>query len=96
MPEPLRLTGIPASPGYAEGPLFDLDGVAGSYEPRPTAGEEKIALEAAISNTADRLAALIAASEGEAADMLEFQLAMLEDEALTGPAFAGIARGTAG
>ena len=31
MSGPLRLTGTPASGGYAEGPIFCLDGDAASY-----------------------------------------------------------------
>jgi phosphotransferase system enzyme I (PtsI) len=95
MPEPLKLQGIPASAGYAEGPLFDLDRVAARYIAKGSAADEKTALEAAIAVALAKLATLIAASEGDAADILEFQLTMLEDDALTGPAFAHIAEGTA-
>ncbi|UVK39142.1 phosphoenolpyruvate--protein phosphotransferase [Mesorhizobium sp. AR10] len=93
MPEPLRLQGISASAGYAEGPLFDLDRVAAQYASKVTAADEKAALETAIGIATGRLATLIATSEGDAADILEFQVAMLEDDALTGPAFAAIAAG---
>ena len=31
MHRPHRLTGVPASAGYAEGPLFDLDGQILAY-----------------------------------------------------------------
>lgn len=93
MPEPLRLQGISASAGYAEGPLFDLDRVAAPYTGKATVAEEKAALETAIGIATGRLAALIEATEGDAAEILEFQLAMLEDDALTGPAFAAILPG---
>ncbi|RWQ41812.1 MAG: phosphoenolpyruvate--protein phosphotransferase [Mesorhizobium sp.] len=93
MPEPLRLKGISASAGYAEGPLFNLDPVAARYAGKATAAEEKAALDTAIGIATGRLTALIEASEGDAADILEFQIAMLEDDALTGPAFAAIAAG---
>lgn len=93
MPEPLRLQGISASAGYAEGPLFDLDRTTAPYAGKATAAEEKAALETAIGAATGRLAALIEASEGDAADILEFQLALLEDDALTGPAFAAIPSG---
>jgi len=93
MPEPLRLQGISASAGYAEGPLFNLDRGPARYTGKATAGEEKAALEAAIASATDRLATLIETADGEAAGILEFQLAMLEDEALTGPAFAAIPSG---
>ncbi|MER9489074.1 phosphoenolpyruvate--protein phosphotransferase [Mesorhizobium sp. M0563] len=95
MPEPLRLQGISASAGYAEGPLFDLDQAAVRYVRKATAADEKAALEVAISIAAGRLATLIETSDSEAAGILEFQLAMLEDDALTGPAFSHIAEGMA-
>ncbi|WP_287263173.1 phosphoenolpyruvate-utilizing N-terminal domain-containing protein, partial [Mesorhizobium sp.] len=93
MPEPLKLKGIPASAGYAEGPLFNLDPVVSRYRSKATAADERLALETAIGTATGRLAKLIQATEGDAADILEFQLAMLEDDALTGPAFAAIAAG---
>ncbi|MER8483451.1 phosphoenolpyruvate--protein phosphotransferase [Mesorhizobium sp. M1322] len=93
MPEPLRLKGIPASAGYAEGPLFNLDPVVSRYGRKATAADERLALETAIGTARGRLATLIEATEGDAADILEFQIAMLEDDALTGPAFAAIAAG---
>ncbi|MBM2710785.1 phosphoenolpyruvate--protein phosphotransferase [Mesorhizobium caraganae] len=93
MPEPLRLQGISASAGYAEGPLFNLDRGPARYTGKATAGEEKAALEAALAGATDRLATLIETADEEAAGILEFQLAMLEDEALTGPAFAAIPSG---
>ncbi|MEO5759939.1 MAG: phosphoenolpyruvate--protein phosphotransferase [Mesorhizobium sp.] len=93
MPEPLRLQGISASAGYAEGPLFEFDRLATTYTAKGSVIDEKAALETAIGIAKDRLAALIKTSEGDAADILEFQIAMLEDDALSGPAFASIASG---
>ncbi|RWK41313.1 phosphoenolpyruvate--protein phosphotransferase [Mesorhizobium sp.] len=93
MPEPLKLKGIPASAGYAEGPLFNLEPVVARYRSKATAADERLALETAIGAATGRLAKLIQATEGDAADILEFQLAMLEDDALTGPAFDAIAAG---
>ncbi|ESY68330.1 phosphoenolpyruvate--protein phosphotransferase [Mesorhizobium sp. M0051] len=93
MSGPLRLQGISASAGYAEGPLFDLDRIAASYVCKETADDEKAALESAIGSAAARLAALIQTADGDAADILEFQIAMLEDDALSRPAFAAIETG---
>lgn len=93
MPEPLRLQGISASAGYAEGPLFDLDSTALSYVGKATAADEKAALETAIGIATARLGALIRTADNGAADILEFQIAMLEDDALSSPAFAAIAAG---
>ncbi|MER9952360.1 phosphoenolpyruvate--protein phosphotransferase [Mesorhizobium sp. M0047] len=93
MSEPLRLQGISASAGYAEGPLFDFDRIAASYVGKETADDEKAALETAIGSAAARLAALIQTADDDAADILEFQIAMLEDDALSRPAFAAIGAG---
>ncbi len=93
MPAPLRLKGIPASAGYAEGPLHSLDHVGATYSPSGLPDMEKAALEAAVGAAIAGLAGLIETSEGDAAEILEFQIAMLEDDALTGPAFAAIAGG---
>ncbi|RJT42653.1 phosphoenolpyruvate--protein phosphotransferase [Mesorhizobium waimense] len=90
MPGPLRLQGISASAGYAEGPLFRLDRTALHYTVKATAADEKAALEAAIGMATGRLGALIETADSEAAGILEFQIAMLEDDALSGPAFAAI------
>lgn len=89
----LSLTGIPASGGYAEGPIFRLDNDAASYVPKGSAAAEALALETAIETASKQLAALISGSTGEAADMLEFQLAMLADGSLSEPAFAAIEAG---
>jgi phosphoenolpyruvate-protein phosphotransferase (PTS system enzyme I) len=96
MSGPLRLSGTPASGGYAEGPIFCLDGGAASYVPKGSAAAEAQTLKAAIEAASERLAVLAAASTGEAADMLEFQSAMLADDSLSTPAFDAInAGGTA-
>ncbi|RUU93447.1 phosphoenolpyruvate--protein phosphotransferase [Mesorhizobium sp. M7A.F.Ca.MR.176.00.0.0] len=93
MPEPLRIKGISASAGYAEGPLFDLDQTVGSYVGKETADDEKAALETAIGIATGRLTAMIGMAEGDAADILEFQIAMLQDDALSSPAFTAIRSG---
>ncbi|MFD1985225.1 phosphoenolpyruvate--protein phosphotransferase [Mesorhizobium newzealandense] len=93
MPASLRLQGISASAGYAEGPLFDLDRIAIAYACKENTADEKAALETAIAIATGRLTALIEKADGDAADILEFQIAMLEDDALSGPAFAEIDAG---
>lgn len=90
MSEPRRLQGISASAGYAEGPLFDLDQTVVSYVGKETPDDEKAALETAIAIAAGRLAVLIEMAVGDAADILEFQIAMLGDDVLSSPAFAAI------
>ncbi|NUS22199.1 MAG: phosphoenolpyruvate--protein phosphotransferase [Mesorhizobium sp.] len=89
----MRIDGIPASPGYAEGPVFDLDRPPAAYQRKATATEERAALEAAIGKAVGRLAALVDTVDGDAADILEFHIAMLEDDALSGPALASIGSG---
>lgn len=87
------LAGTPASPGYAEGPLFPIDGGEAHYEAKASPDAERAALEQAIADAADALSALAGEASGDAADMLEFQLAMLSDEALAAPAFDAIVAG---
>ncbi|MDX8466468.1 phosphoenolpyruvate--protein phosphotransferase [Mesorhizobium sp. VK23B] len=89
----MRIEGIPASPGYAEGPLVDLDRPPAAYEAKASAAEEKAALKAAIGKAVSRLTTLIEAADGDAAGILEFHIAMLEDDALSGPAIASIGSG---
>ena len=89
----MRVEGIPASPGYAEGPLFDLDQPPASYKAKASTEEEQAALVSAIGKAVGRLAALIETADGDAAGILEFHIAMLEDDALSGPALAAIGSG---
>lgn len=93
MSGPLRLTGTPASGGYAEGPVFCLDKDAASYVAKGSAAAETQALRTAIEAASGQLAVLAGASTGDAADMLEFQSAMLADESLSESAFAAIDAG---
>jgi phosphotransferase system enzyme I (PtsI) len=93
MPEPRRVKGIPASPGYAAGPLFLLDRPGGEYLAHGEPEAEAIALKSAIARAATRIANLIESASPEGAAILEFQLAMLEDEALSARAFQLIEEG---
>lgn len=95
----LSLKGQCASPGFASG-------IVTAMETRPSAGRASIedsnadpaieadALKAAIAHATAELTMLAANAEGEAAEMLGFQIAMLEDDALSEPALAAIAAGT--
>jgi phosphotransferase system enzyme I (PtsI) len=87
------LKGIPAASGYAAGPLFHVDGADAGYVPRGSPAAEADALREAVAAAARSIAELIAGSLGEAAAILEFQLAMLEDDALVGPALEAIQAG---
>ncbi len=85
--------GIVASSGHASGPLFPLDVATDAYVPSSDSGIEALRLKAALAAASDGINALMGEVEGEGADVLAFQLAMLEDEALSAPAFAAIERG---
>lgn len=103
------LKGICASPGFAAGVVATLTrpeaGSRMAAQPGAQAGGGAAregdaaagiaALRAALAQAAGELKALADAAEGEAAEMLGFQVAMLEDEALAEPAFAAIADGSA-
>jgi phosphotransferase system enzyme I (PtsI) len=93
MREPLRLKGIAASGGYAEGPLFPLDLQQSEYLARGNPGDEAAALGAALERAKTRIRNLMETASEDSAAILEFQLAMLEDEALTAPAFREIEGG---
>ncbi|HEY0526033.1 MAG TPA: phosphoenolpyruvate--protein phosphotransferase [Stellaceae bacterium] len=87
-----RHRGRPASPGFAAGRIVAL-----GSEPKPAvrreAGDpvrESAALRAAITAAAAALAALAAGAAEDAADILGFQIALLDDDALSEPAFAAI------
>jgi len=91
--EAVRLRGRPAAPGLAAGPVTRLD-EALHEESSPGSPEvERDKLVQAIAAAAFELASLAAAQPGEAADILEFQIALLEDEDLVAPALAEIAQG---
>jgi phosphotransferase system enzyme I (PtsI) len=93
MKPPLRISGTSASPGYIEGPIHRIGHRQAAYAPKGSPAAEAPALEDAIAESIDALTVLAAEASGDAADMLEFQIAMLSDDALTGPAFGAIADG---
>jgi phosphotransferase system enzyme I (PtsI) len=93
MPE-IRCSGRTASPGVAIGTLFVLQAAIHRVRGIGTAAEEEHALAEAIEAAKSELAVLIAQTEGEAAEILTFQVAMLEDDALAAPARAEIATGS--
>ncbi|WP_051340168.1 phosphoenolpyruvate--protein phosphotransferase [Azospirillum halopraeferens] len=89
--------GRPAAPGLASGPLRRLDEGDGATSardagpPEREAADLRDAMAAAAADLADLTAA--AGDDADAEGMLAFQLALLEDEALSEPAFAAIAAG---
>jgi phosphotransferase system enzyme I (PtsI) len=93
MPIEQVLTGQIASPGLALGPInlhFLRTGVpVASGTPK----EERRALEAAIETALGQLTRLVAENDEMGADILSFQVALLEDAELTSPAFEALAQG---
>src|SRR5450631_3623619 len=89
----LHFTGTSASPGHAQGPIAILADqiliarLAGSPE------QEAQALRQAMRQAAGALKSLIKRSEPETADILEIQVAMLEDDSLSEGAIGAIATG---
>jgi phosphotransferase system enzyme I (PtsI) len=89
--ETLRLRGRAAAPGLASGPLARLVEAAHEAGAAPGPPEaERAALARAIGTAASELTTLTASQSGEAAEILEFQIALLDDEDLAAPAFAEI------
>jgi phosphotransferase system enzyme I (PtsI) len=84
-----RLHGRAASPGHTSGRVFVL---ATSEAPRRAASSdpaiEAAALRDAVAAALAETHELEARSDGETADMIAFQAAMLEDEELFRPAVA--------
>lgn len=93
MPEMLELTGRAAAPGLARGPVHWIADLADLHRHAGLPVEEKAALQAAIQAATLDLAGLMAAADEEGAAILEFQVAMLEDDALSAPALALVATG---
>jgi phosphotransferase system enzyme I (PtsI) len=90
----IHLTGRAASPGFAIGPVTVLTAAIESRRVPGDPVQETAALKAAIEGATAELAKLVEAEQGDAADILEFQVAMLEDDALAEGAFDAIAAGS--
>jgi phosphoenolpyruvate-protein phosphotransferase (PTS system enzyme I) len=91
-----RLVGRPAAGGFACGPLAPSGRrVAAAVRVAGTPDEERARLSAAIAAALGQLEALLGEAEGDGADILAFQVAMLEDPELADPAFVALDRGGA-
>ncbi len=89
----LRFSGRLASGGFAVGPLAVLVNAAGAARGAGEPAGEAQALRSAIASALDQLCALAASASSDGADILAFQIAMLEDEMLAEPALAAIGGG---
>ena len=87
--------GEPASPGLAMGAVVRLAASTQAVaEAVGSPNDEKARLELAIVQARGELSALIAANDAMGADILEFQLELLDDATLASTAFGAIARGS--
>ncbi|MGE4252150.1 MAG: phosphoenolpyruvate--protein phosphotransferase [Parvibaculaceae bacterium] len=93
MRQAVELKGKPASDGIFAGPVFFLDSTATERRATGDAEAESRAFDKAVSGAIAGLTSLVTTAEGDGADMLAFQIAMLEDDALLAPARALIAKG---
>jgi len=93
MPTPLSVSGIVASIGYASGPLYLIDRTKRSYAGSGDADTEAGRLRSALARAAAEVSGLMASADDDSALILEFQVAMMEDESLAAPAFVAIAEG---
>ncbi|MBB5754312.1 phosphoenolpyruvate--protein phosphotransferase [Prosthecomicrobium pneumaticum] len=93
MPPIRELSGRAAAPGLAHGPVHRLVETGTAHRAFAGVAVERAALGQAIAAAIEDLAGLMAANEEDGADILEFQVAMLEDESLSEPAFDAIEAG---
>ncbi|WP_354222576.1 phosphoenolpyruvate--protein phosphotransferase [Bradyrhizobium sp. F1.4.3] len=91
----IQLTGRAASPGLAFGPVTMLTMTVAGRTTSGDPAQEAAALRAAIEGARAELAEQIKTIQGDAADILEFQAAMLEDDALADAAYEVISTGIA-
>lgn len=93
MRQAVELKGKPASDGIFAGPVFFLESAAAERRPTGDAKAETHAFDKAVAAAIGGLTSLVETAEGDGADMLAFQIAMLEDDSLQAPARALIAKG---
>ncbi|HTO61849.1 MAG TPA: phosphoenolpyruvate--protein phosphotransferase [Bradyrhizobium sp.] len=89
----LAYRGRTASIGFAHGPFVRVDAGTSSERVAGTLVEEALALRKAIDVASGQIAELAAIAGGEAAQILEFQVALLEDEDFIETIFASIGEG---
>jgi len=82
--------GRTASIGFAHGPFLRVGAAPPDGRPVGVPPDEERALRAALLSAGRQIAALAEAAGGEAAQILEFQVALLEDEEFLEPMFAAI------
>lgn len=90
----LAYRGRTASIGFAHGPFVRVDAETSGARVAAAPPDEKAALRAALVAAGRQIAKLAEAVGGDAAQILEFQVALLEDDDFLDPIFAAIAEGT--
>ncbi len=93
MRHPVELKGKPASDGIFAGPLCFLSTAEAERRSSGDPASERSAFDEAVAAAIAALTALTETASGEAAEMLAFQVALLEDDALLEPARSLIAQG---
>ncbi|WP_035723672.1 phosphoenolpyruvate--protein phosphotransferase [Bradyrhizobium sp. ARR65] len=89
----LAYRGRTASIGFARGPFIRLRAGENAARTAGSPSDEARALRDAIAASSEQIAKLAAAAGGEAAQILEFQVALLEDDDFLDPILAGISEG---
>jgi phosphoenolpyruvate-protein phosphotransferase (PTS system enzyme I) len=90
----LAYRGRTASIGFAHGQFVRLEAAADGKRAVGAPKDEELAIRAALHSAAQQIALLANAAGGEASQVLEFQVALLEDEDFLDPIFAAIDAGT--
>lgn len=93
MPAPIRHSGRTASPGFASGPIHLVDEARAGYQPLGSVEAEAAALRHAVTAAAEATAESMAGLDEEAVAIIEFQLAMLEDDSFFDASLARINSG---
>jgi phosphoenolpyruvate-protein phosphotransferase (PTS system enzyme I) len=89
----LAYRGRTASIGFAHGPFVRVDGATSGGRVAAAPPDEEAALRAALVSAGRQIAKLAEAVGGDAAQILEFQVALLEDDEFLDPIFAAIVAG---
>jgi phosphoenolpyruvate-protein phosphotransferase (PTS system enzyme I) len=89
----LAYRGMTASTGFAHGPFVRADRATRGGRVAAAPPDEQAALRTALVSAGQQLAKLAESVGGDGAEILEFQLALLEDDDFLDPIFAAIAEG---
>jgi phosphoenolpyruvate-protein phosphotransferase (PTS system enzyme I) len=87
----LAYKGLKASVGFAHGPFVRADRAASCERVAAAPLDEQAALRTAVLSAGQQITKLADSVGGDAAEILEFQVALLEDDEFLDPIFAAIA-----